>query len=282
MLELHIGPYNDLEAAERAAEALRLGYALSPQVMVQKHEAPRRDESRGAAPSGALSLGSLLPADHAPHARAARRGTRARRGPDKPLVEVLVESGALGEEEILRALGEALDLPVATTIAADRVDAELSTRFRSHSRSSTASSRWSAAPPASCTSRSPIPSRRTRSTTCACSSAAPSRARRSPAARDPRRDQPRLRPRPASAEALALDASEDLDALASEIGHAEPQDLLEAADDAPIIRLVNSLLQHAVKERASDIHLEPFEREVRVRFRSTTSSTSRCAPCPAR
>jgi general secretion pathway protein D len=39
MLELHIGPYNDLEAAERAAEALRLGYALSPQVMVQKHEA---------------------------------------------------------------------------------------------------------------------------------------------------------------------------------------------------------------------------------------------------
>src|SRR5690606_21523221 len=71
---------------------------------------------------------------------------------------------------------------------------------------------------------------------------------------------------PASAEALALDASEDLYALADEISH-EPQDLLDAADDAPIIRLVNSLLQHAVKERASDIHLEPFEREVRVRFR---------------
>ncbi|MEB2345650.1 MAG: type II secretion system ATPase GspE [Deltaproteobacteria bacterium] len=71
---------------------------------------------------------------------------------------------------------------------------------------------------------------------------------------------------PASAEALALDASEDLYAIADEISH-EPQDLLDSADDAPIIRLVNSLLQHAVKERASDVHLEPFEREIRVRFR---------------
>jgi len=47
----------------------------------------------------------------------------------------------------------------------------------------------------------------------------------------------------------------------------EPIDLLEATDDAPIIRLVNSMLQRAVKERASDIHIEPFEREIRVRFR---------------
>ena len=65
---------------------------------------------------------------------------------------------------------------------------------------------------------------------------------------------------------LAEEATDDLDALADEASH-EPQDLLEATDDAPIIRLVNSLLQHAVKERASDIHIEPFEREIRVRFR---------------
>jgi general secretion pathway protein E len=70
----------------------------------------------------------------------------------------------------------------------------------------------------------------------------------------------------ASAAALVEDATEDLSAIASEISH-EPQDLLDAADDAPIIRLVNSLLQQAVKERASDIHLEPFESEIRVRFR---------------
>ncbi len=65
---------------------------------------------------------------------------------------------------------------------------------------------------------------------------------------------------------LAEEATDDLDALADEASH-EPQDLLEATDDAPIIRLVNSLLQHAVKERASDIHIEPFEKEIRVRFR---------------
>ena len=67
-------------------------------------------------------------------------------------------------------------------------------------------------------------------------------------------------------DALAEDAAEDLDTLASEISQ-EPQDLLEASDDSPIIKLVNSLLQHAVKERASDVHLEPFENELRVRFR---------------
>jgi general secretion pathway protein E len=71
---------------------------------------------------------------------------------------------------------------------------------------------------------------------------------------------------PGSTDALAEDAADDLDHLAEEISH-EPQDLLDASDDAPIIKLVNSMLQHAVKERASDVHLEPFEREVRVRFR---------------
>jgi general secretion pathway protein E len=69
-----------------------------------------------------------------------------------------------------------------------------------------------------------------------------------------------------STDALAEDAAEDLHHLAQEIS-TEPQDLLEAADDAPIIKLVNSMLQQAVKDRASDVHLEPFEREIRVRFR---------------
>jgi len=71
---------------------------------------------------------------------------------------------------------------------------------------------------------------------------------------------------PGSTDALAEDAADDLDHLAEEISQ-EPKDLLDASDDAPIIKLVNSMLQHAVKERASDVHLEPFEREIRVRFR---------------
>jgi general secretion pathway protein E len=71
---------------------------------------------------------------------------------------------------------------------------------------------------------------------------------------------------PGSTDALAEDAAEDLNSLASEISQ-EPQDLIESADDAPIVKLVNSLLHNAVKERASDVHIEPFERELRVRFR---------------
>ena len=47
----------------------------------------------------------------------------------------------------------------------------------------------------------------------------------------------------------------------------EPEDLLESADDAPIIRLINALLSEAVKENASDIHIEPFEARLVVRFR---------------
>jgi general secretion pathway protein E len=45
-------------------------------------------------------------------------------------------------------------------------------------------------------------------------------------------------------------------------------DLLEAGeDDAPVIKMVNSLLFRAVKERATDIHIEPFEKDMSVRFR---------------
>ncbi|MCE7903042.1 MAG: type II secretion system protein GspE, partial [Gammaproteobacteria bacterium PRO9] len=47
----------------------------------------------------------------------------------------------------------------------------------------------------------------------------------------------------------------------------EPSDLLESDDDAPIIRLINALLTSAVKENASDIHIEPFENRLVVRFR---------------
>lgn len=48
---------------------------------------------------------------------------------------------------------------------------------------------------------------------------------------------------------------------------AEEVDILESDDDAPVIRWVNSLFFQAVKERASDIHIEPEEREVIVRYR---------------
>lgn len=56
----------------------------------------------------------------------------------------------------------------------------------------------------------------------------------------------------------------DLDQLAETI---EPEDLLEAEDDAPIIRLINAVLTEAIKIGASDIHIEAFENRMRIRFR---------------
>ncbi|MFW2373969.1 MAG: type II secretion system ATPase GspE [Gammaproteobacteria bacterium] len=56
----------------------------------------------------------------------------------------------------------------------------------------------------------------------------------------------------------------DLDQLAETI---EPEDLLEAEDDAPIIRLINAVLSEAIKINASDIHIEAFENRMRIRFR---------------
>jgi general secretion pathway protein E len=45
------------------------------------------------------------------------------------------------------------------------------------------------------------------------------------------------------------------------------EDLLESADDAPVIRMINALLTQALREEASDIHIEPFEQISVVRFR---------------
>ncbi len=59
--------------------------------------------------------------------------------------------------------------------------------------------------------------------------------------------------------------AQDLDAAEAVLE--DQQDLLDSGDEAPIIRLVNSLLFRAAKERASDIHIEPMERELAVRFR---------------
>ena len=62
-----------------------------------------------------------------------------------------------------------------------------------------------------------------------------------------------------------LDETTDLAHLAQELP--EQADLLDSEDDAPIIRLINAVLTQAVKENASDIHVEPFENRLVVRFR---------------
>ena len=57
----------------------------------------------------------------------------------------------------------------------------------------------------------------------------------------------------------------DLASLADTI--VETEDLMEQEDDAPIIRLINAILSEAVRETASDIHIETFEKRLLVRMR---------------
>ena len=62
-----------------------------------------------------------------------------------------------------------------------------------------------------------------------------------------------------------LDAELDLGKIADDLE--QQSDLLAGDDDAPVIRLINAILSQAIKEKVSDIHIEPFEDRVAVRFR---------------
>ncbi len=70
----------------------------------------------------------------------------------------------------------------------------------------------------------------------------------------------------------------DLSSMADDL--ADRTDLLAGDDDAPIIRLINAILSQAVREGASDIHLEPFEDRVSVRFRIDGVLTEVLSPKP--
>lgn len=61
-----------------------------------------------------------------------------------------------------------------------------------------------------------------------------------------------------------LDEEFDLTQVAQEL---EPSDLLESNDDAPIIRFINAVLTEAIKENASDVHVETYENRLNIRFR---------------
>ena len=66
---------------------------------------------------------------------------------------------------------------------------------------------------------------------------------------------------------------EDINTIIQEMGHKEfdedsdVRDLEDAANDAPIIRFVDVVMQQAIRDRASDIHFEPFEKNFRIRYR---------------
>lgn len=68
-----------------------------------------------------------------------------------------------------------------------------------------------------------------------------------------------------SAEQLVADINESTDSIISEIE--QTADLLDDTSEAPIIKLVNHILSEGVKARASDIHIEPYQGALKVRYR---------------
>jgi type IV pilus assembly protein PilB len=55
--------------------------------------------------------------------------------------------------------------------------------------------------------------------------------------------------------------------LVSEVDEVDVKELERATEEAPVVRLVSALLTDAIKKRASDVHVEPYEKILRVRFR---------------
>jgi type IV pilus assembly protein PilB len=66
--------------------------------------------------------------------------------------------------------------------------------------------------------------------------------------------------------ALVDELAEDIE-VAKEEEEGNVEEMARAADDAPVVKLVNLILQDSIKKRASDIHVEPYEKDFRVRFR---------------
>lgn len=79
----------------------------------------------------------------------------------------------------------------------------------------------------------------------------------------------RLQSRYANAASTSIEMMDDfemdLESMAAHAGEAE--DLLDSSDDAPIIKLLNAIMAEAIRTNASDIHIEPFENQLRIRFR---------------
>ncbi|HCJ19600.1 MAG TPA: type II secretion system protein GspE, partial [Hyphomonas sp.] len=63
----------------------------------------------------------------------------------------------------------------------------------------------------------------------------------------------------------AVESRGGLESLIDDIPKAA--DLLDGQDDAPVIRLINGLIHEAIKRRASDIHIDPFENHLSIRYR---------------
>jgi general secretion pathway protein E len=208
-----------------------------------------------------LVEGGRLPRERLEEALAAQRGEQA----GARLGEILVRMKAVGEEDVLRALAIQLDLPFLERIDTDAIPADLLKRipinFAKQVRALPIgldgdAVRVAVADPLDTAARESL-------------------GQLLGAAVSPEVATPQavvdainhLYDRAADEHEKLMEdlETEDLESVAHELE--EPADLLEADDEAPIIRLVNSLMFRAVKERASDIHINPEEKDISVRYR---------------
>ncbi len=216
--------------------------------------------------SGAQSLADALVERTSLSADGLEQALRRQQETGRPLTQTLLDMDLVPEPELLEALGRIYEIPVRADVRPEEVDAELATRV----------------PISFAKTHNMLPLRQDDGRVEVLVA--------DPLAIEPLDDlrfiypgcefQPVLTLRRAilacinsvydrgtASDVAAKMDEEDLDDLASEILE-EPEDLLDSNEEsAPIIRLVNSLLQQAVKERASDIHVEPQEKELVVRFR---------------
>ena len=79
--------------------------------------------------------------------------------------------------------------------------------------------------------------------------------------------------RSCSSRSKSPDGEEDVEVL-DEVHEISAETLAKQASEAPIIRMVNVLLMSAIQQGASDIHIEPYEKELRVRYRIDGCSTT--------
>ena len=71
-----------------------------------------------------------------------------------------------------------------------------------------------------------------------------------------------------SSESLAENIHEDVDLDSLVMDLPKTEDLLDDSTDSPVIRLINAILSEAIKDGASDIHIEPYEETLLIRFRT--------------
>jgi len=180
--------------------------------------------------------------------------------------EVLVKLGHIGEEAVLEALGEQLGVPYRRHLAVEDVDKALiakvpiafAKRYELLPLREVSGVVEVATPHPSATA--PLDDLRLLLSKPVTPVVASARAVLSGI------NQAYERPADSAEQVIEDLGPETLDRLATALEE-EPRDLLEATDEAPIIKLVNSLLFEAVKKRASDIHIEPFERDLMIRYR---------------